>query len=407
MGVPIFISSSSRHWKPSTEEDIQKAIDEGLLNETHYLDVKRELESGSKANKELARDMASFAIDGGTLLVGINEDKTTGTLTLTPQTLKGLPERIEQIARSVVDQPLEVITEMINSSSAEEGYLLVHIPPSSVAPHMVDNKYIGRGDKTKIYLSDAEVIRLHERRSSSLLDGEKLVRHEFTLDPIPHERRKNAHLFLVAEPVPGRQGMLLDLLGDVNAARGLLRLQEAAYASEVKQVVDVSGISPELIRAYQHIRRSRGAALSSSLVHDSENNAVEMEVHEDGGLRLFMGCLSDTINAQQVIFENAAVIYTRQLIALTLAAAEEAGYFGNWLLGIGATGLKGKCAYQMSHGYISDRAKQPYDSDEYIRTCLVTYAELNQSPGQATERLVGKLLRSLGTYNQYIRALKD
>ncbi len=408
MNIPVYLSSVTPHWQPQNESDIQTAIDDSLLEETHYLDVKREIESGSKANKELARDLASFAIDGGTLLIGIHEDKATNTLSLAPQALKGLPERIEQIARSIVDQPLEVITQPIASTEdVEKGYVLVHVPPSSVAPHMVENKYIGRGDKTKIYLSDAEVTRLHDRRNASMKDGAKLMRHEFSLDPIPLDKRKNAHLFVLAEPLPGREEMLLSLLSGVNAGQKLAQFQKAAYSNDVRQVIDVSGIAPELIRAYEFVRRSRGAALTSALVHEDENDAVEMEVHEDGGLRLFMGRFSDLHEDTNVIFENASVIYVRQLIALTVAAAEEAGYFGNWILGAGATNLKGKCAYQLARSYISDRAKQPYDSDEYIRTSLVTYAELKQSPGQVTERLTGKLLRSLGMYDQYVHALKD
>jgi hypothetical protein len=43
------------------------AISDGRLQEGPHLDVKRELPSGTKANLELARDLAMFANDGGTL----------------------------------------------------------------------------------------------------------------------------------------------------------------------------------------------------------------------------------------------------------------------------------------------------------------------------------------------------
>jgi hypothetical protein len=411
MSMPIYLSSTIPRWQPATEADIQAAINEGLLEETHYLDVKREVKSGGSANKELARDLASFAIDGGTVIVGVDEDKTTNTLSLAPQPFKGLPERIEQVARSVADQPLEVITSAIPSAAdPERGYLLIHVPPSSVAPHMVDGRYIGRGDKTKTYLSDAEVVRLHESRSTITSDGIKLLRQEFKLDPIQQDQRVNAHLFLLAEPTPGRDSMLLDLLSGVNARQKLATFQQAAYAEDVKRAVDVSGISPELIRAYSYARRSRGAALTSNARESNaefDEGIVEMEVHEDGGIRLFMGRLS-AVHPQDgnLILEIGAVIYARQLIALTIAAAEESGYFGNWILAAGATGLKGKYSYQFARHYISERARQPYDADEYLRACIATYAELKQSPGQVAERLVGRLLRSLGTYDEYKNALK-
>ncbi|RCG32034.1 hypothetical protein DQ384_05725 [Sphaerisporangium album] len=72
----------------------------------------------------------------------------------------------------------------------------------TLAPHMVNGKYYGRGDKTKIVLSDAEVVRLHERRRATEPDALELLRHEFESDPIPADLRQgHAHMFL-----PGRAG---------------------------------------------------------------------------------------------------------------------------------------------------------------------------------------------------------
>jgi hypothetical protein len=43
-----------------------------LLEEVH-IDIKREIPSGRGANRELARDLASFAIDGGLYIIGVDE----------------------------------------------------------------------------------------------------------------------------------------------------------------------------------------------------------------------------------------------------------------------------------------------------------------------------------------------
>jgi hypothetical protein len=53
------------YWYPQSEADIQRAIDDGLLSETHYLDCKRQVGASQGERKETARDLASFAIDGG------------------------------------------------------------------------------------------------------------------------------------------------------------------------------------------------------------------------------------------------------------------------------------------------------------------------------------------------------
>ncbi|TDD64985.1 hypothetical protein E1293_40860 [Actinomadura darangshiensis] len=143
--------------------------------------------------------MASFAIDGGTLIVGIAEDKDNRAFTLAPQPLKGMAEKMEQIARSIPDPPLNVITQEIESEAdPTTGYLIIHIPASPAAPHMVDNRYWGRGDKTKYPLPDPEVVRLHERRRITDRDALALLQREIDADPIPADQRQQAHLFLVA-----------------------------------------------------------------------------------------------------------------------------------------------------------------------------------------------------------------
>lgn len=60
-------------WTPITETELLDAVAVGLLEETHYLELKGQLDSGSGGNKELARDLAQFAIDSGTLVIGVAE----------------------------------------------------------------------------------------------------------------------------------------------------------------------------------------------------------------------------------------------------------------------------------------------------------------------------------------------
>ncbi|MFH8736814.1 hypothetical protein [Streptomyces sp. NPDC017964] len=53
----IYLSSENPRWIPKNEDDLQAAIDGGLLEESHYLDLK-EAPSSKGDNKELARDLA-------------------------------------------------------------------------------------------------------------------------------------------------------------------------------------------------------------------------------------------------------------------------------------------------------------------------------------------------------------
>lgn len=158
----VYLSNAHARVPLTTEPKLQAALEAGLLEESHYLDLKREISTGKGPNRETARDLASFAIDGGTMIVGV-EELGAGKLQLSPQPLSGLPERLEQIAAMIPDPPLAIVSRFIVSQAdATLGYVVVHVPASPSAPHMVDGRYLGRGDKTKTYLSDAEVLRLHQ-----------------------------------------------------------------------------------------------------------------------------------------------------------------------------------------------------------------------------------------------------
>ncbi|WP_395107598.1 helix-turn-helix domain-containing protein [Actinomadura sp. SCN-SB] len=417
--TPIYLSANQPRWTPTSEADIKAALDGGLIGESHYLDLK-EVPSTKGDNKESARDMASFAIDSGTLIVGIAEDKDKRTFTLAPQPLKGLAEKMEQIARSIPDPPLNVITQEIASEAdPAKGYLVIHIPASPAAPHMVDGRYWGRGDKTKHALSDAEVVRLHERRRIADRDILALLQEEIDNDPIPAGIRQQAHLFLVAQPLAGRPDMLLELTSAPTWNTDLHAFIQKAYAPDIQAAVNGNDVSPRLNDAHNGFRRSRGVARATPNLADRSNfrpiseyspeDAIELQVHEDGGLRLFSSRLSDkrgqgSSPEEQVIIEAVAVIHARRFLALVVAAGEHAGYFGNWALALGATGLQGLRPAPGRNFWGDGPA---YDRDIYTAATAATRAELNQAPGAITRRLVGPLLRALDTESNHMSALTD
>lgn len=421
----VYLSQQEARWAPRSEADLGDAVQRGLLEETHYLDLKRELSASKGANKELARDLASFAVDGGTYIIGIGEDKQKQTFELSPQPLAGLAERIEQIARTIPDPPLPVLCRSIPSSQDPSlGYLIVHVPPSGTAPHMVEHRYLGRGDKTKQYLSDPEVRRLHDQRRVTEGHGIAKLQYQFDRDPVPADARKQAHLFLLAEPTAGRPGMLLDLVHGDESRKRLFELARRADAPEVSKALhaaNAGGFSPSLSYATDFALRSTGVALSSRLNSDrspaatgglSDEKIVEFEVDEDGGLRVFMGRLSDSRSepfagppaASQVLIPSAVITYARQFVAVTAAAAEHAGYLGTWVLAAGATGLQGLPVHDH---LITGNPSPHYDAADYRQATTASYAELLGQPAAVTERLVGRFLRSLGMHRKYARALVD
>ncbi len=421
----VYLSSDNPRWSPTTEQHLRGAIENGLLDESHYLDLKRELEPGRSKNREHARDLASFAVDGGSLLVGIAEEPD-GTLRLAPQPLSGLRERVESIARTIPDPPLTVVTQAIASDDDPGvGYLVIHVPASPVAPHMVDNRYIGRGDSSKQYLSDAEVLRLHQRRRSTEFDALELLNAEYERDPVPAARRHQSHLFLLAEPLAGRPEMLVPLVSGDNWNHRLGHfLDRACYTDETARAFgrDEGQFHPDVRLCTEGSRRTRGAAKatynldSGRALREADSrgseDVVEVEVHEHGGVRMFMSRLSYSVGGpvgepEQVIFDTAAVVFTRRLVALTLAVADEAGYFGPWALAAGATGLHGRAAYRHPSRWPHSESGQRFIEDRWAQATVTSYAELAQQPGTVSQRLIGQFLRALGVREDWDQALSN
>jgi hypothetical protein len=86
-----------RRWIPTDEAALRDAFEAGLFEERNWCELKREVGSSKGATAELARDLASLAVDGGTLIVGLDESAPQGD-PLHPVELDRFAERVEQIA---------------------------------------------------------------------------------------------------------------------------------------------------------------------------------------------------------------------------------------------------------------------------------------------------------------------
>jgi hypothetical protein len=129
---------------PTDEGQLRSIVAQGLFEEGHYLELKRELPPGTAANKELARDLVQFTVDGGTLVIGVDEGDATTPPSLTPVDLAELSERVERVAANRIDPPLHVQTQAIPAvGQPGKGYLLVQVPPTPTRIHMVDGPLLG------------------------------------------------------------------------------------------------------------------------------------------------------------------------------------------------------------------------------------------------------------------------
>lgn len=403
-------------WRPRNEGDIAEVIEAGLLRETHYLDVKREVGDTPGARKESARDLASFALHGGALLIGVAEDKEQRTWSLAPIALDTQAERLENIATLLVDRPLFIrVADIPTADDPSKGYLLVDIPPSPRAPHMVDGTYYGRGDRTRIRLSDAEVVLHHARRESAEVIAGQLLDTEIARDPTPVREQQSGRLYGIAQPVNAQRDVALSLVrtGDTTPLRNLI-LQPASELGSLAQFAPtVRDASTSTSRAegiafcsYEASGPGRSQMQDGYTAHDSR--LLDIEIREDAGIRLLMGRMTAEWGRHgsiHAIADGLAVAYTRYLVAWAAGVGEAVGYRGAWGLGIHGTRMRGLQSH-MYHERLQTHHGPTYDAQDYRGVTRAMHVEMVEQPWEVANRLVGRLIRALNTehiYGEHLR----
>lgn len=399
--LPLYLGPQLPRWQPRTAADVQTAIDNGTITERHWLDVKLTTgPSTNSNNKEIAADLASFAGDGGAIIYGVAEDKTTNTISLAPFDLAGQAERLDEIARSRCDPPLYIACHPLpqDPDNRNHGLLLVEIPPSPAAPHMVDGRYYGRGDTTKRRLTDGEVARLHAVRTIRHLNAEQLIEHEIARDPVPPTQRQHSHIYVVARPLAAPPDLLTETI-----ERREVGVLVRYIASRLN-----SPASPDWNHLGSGEPRAQGWGLQSRLLpgrridpddERAEKYMVDLEIGDDGSLTLVCGRGSDYTNPtkDQFILDSVAAVFTRGVVDLAAHIGRDHGYGGRWLLAVGLTDLAGKYTSDALAVARIGSSYVPFSADRYIESTEAVTSELLAQPGSVTRRLIRRLMRGLAT----------
>jgi hypothetical protein len=378
------------------------------------VDLKRELPAGKRThNTELAQDLASLAVDGGLLVVGI-EDHDSRAGKVCGVELARLADRVDQVARDKVRPSLVVRShEVPDPDRPGWGCLLVRVPPSAEAPHMVDYVYYGRGDRANVRLSDEQVRAIIEDRRRSRTDVLAELRQMVEDDPITAEDRRLGHLYLLAHPETAAKEALVEFLARDDAMR---TVQEVIGAIVRERGSATTGFAPDMHRLTYRIPRAEGLALTS---YDSaeegpgrEQALLELVIREDCGIRLTCGRGTDDFprpgfspsdRPTMAVIAMLVLGLTHSVVALAGRLADEYGaYQGQWRLGIRMDRLRGAVPLDLLQGHPLHRPGNPDSRDEYERVTWGSTGELVDTPHAVAERLVAPLLRGVGIAPRYL-----
>lgn len=376
-----------------TEADLSDALEGGALSEGDHLDFKRELTAGDRGTKATAIDLASFAIEGGAIVVGVTPGRPPD---LAPIALLGQRERVEQIARHRIDPPLRVeVREIPTEDDPEEGYLVLTVSASQQAPHAVDHIFRGRHGTTNVQLTAAEVRAMHKRERA---DAAATINDEMAAfanrEPFPPERQRLGRLYLIARPVSPDAQMLERAVGP----------RWAQWTEEHVRTGPglTKGFSPDFQEAWQ-VRRMPVGWIASRFEtphrageQDGEKHGIEVELSEDGTILVFCSRPTDFYDGDRHVALEAVILgLALRTIRLAAAVSRDTGYTGDWQVSVLVTGLQDAVSlFLTQHLVIGRRDAMPYPDDRYERTWRGSASDLSDVDA-VVDALVGGLNRTL------------
>lgn len=387
-------------WNPISESDLRKASEDGILDENT---VRVEFKQQLPKNERLAEELASLALDGGSLLVGIIDAKhrTPGdpASALNPLNLEGLDEKIENIA-SMTTPPIAVFPRLIRSTADEtKGYLWVDIPQSPLAPHMVDGRYWGRNGGSKQILTDDQVrlyiTRQQRREDLAASELDRFVKRHPPGRFTAEEDERTGSIHIVAAPLTGRDEMAQQVFETTNPLDLVCRLL-GEIPQNLRQLSDF-----EVPRHSSRI--ADGYAVSPSRLVNGQpeftpNKFNVFEISEDGVVRFHHHRIAaftrnDISNQEtQWLFPNPTFGSGHITLALIGLLSETLNYTGSWSIAVVVSDIEGAIAYSNNRDVFQTAA---YTESTYRRTTTASTLELRRAPGAATNRLLGRLARAI------------
>ena len=398
-------------------DDLVAAVQAGALNESHWVECKEHIRAKEPgANRETAKDLASLTVDGGVLAIGVRDKKKNQPLTDadvvgTDDDIDGLLKRLTHIARGTTVRPaIQIIPGPVlqHPDKPNRAALLISVPASASAPHMVAGSYWGRDAQGKRTLDDVEVDRLFHQRRLRQEDFESRLRAlSDTLDPFRGGQRRLAHAYVVARPDLPADGSFMRALEDRNVLTNELISvwNSRQYRFESPSFLQLDGDQPHpegIARDFRVDQPSSGDDLGH--MH-FEADHMRLFVGRDGSVQVASGRGSrPRIDGRPIVDVKfvAGVVHQVIMLAAQLAAGRLA-YTGTWTIGVHINNLA--YSYGVQRPMFPD-AGQPYATPEYTRVESTSTAAMIDDPVSIVDDLLHDHARGAGHLGD-LRPLMD
>lgn len=381
----------------STLDEVRQAASGGLLEETQWVELKEKPSPSSKpSNVELAKDLASLSVNGGVLVYGVRDK----TFEVVGCDTCGLADRIAQVASMGVDPPLSpVIYRPIGvEDDGIHNVLVVEVPASPQAPHMVAGSYWGRSSNGKRKLSDPDVRMLLASRTNSEESFKQRLLAMVDDDPlagfVQDHPTGNGHIYLLAAPLAPVVGRTdgLDLTKFTGACLGQ-NFDHGSPSHLTYRTRDPLGMAMSYPNRGDGVDRQYEDFACYLLVRDDD---ASIEFVSGGGTYFRGGRGNGDSDLEVVgtnIIANSAWEFFELLEKLSLT---HWGYSGQWRVGIHVTNLAGRdLAFNDLYG-----RGQTFPRDTFTSIAVTSPASWTDGAEPEARRLLAGFLRAIGEPDQ-------
>ena len=337
-------------------------------------------------------------------MIGVAEPES-GKFDVKPVEHAGLREKVEQIAQSRVDPPLDVKSRVLRDPDDDSrGVLWVTAPPSPEAPHQVGGVYYERGDTETRPMSDGAVARLMVARRRTIDEIRSKLEEFMANDPIPNGTK--AHVFGIAEPIGASTEELYKAIGGEGGWFDFC--EEARKIAEEYPLVQGQS-SHGANRPWYQLWQPSGVAGPNGYTVRSSANAetgdddyvLKLSFGEDGTIMYFnnVGSVAPrdgprTNSPYEYVIDAMLVVGScLDVLDAALAVARRTGRRRSWDIGFGLTGTQGL----REHGsWFRGRGRQPFAASNYEQVARVSHQQLEADTWGVARKLTRRFATGLG-----------